>query len=647
MLKIINGDSAEVLDYDNYYITEKYNGVDELGFSIPTTHPGYPLITEEITIEENQRYLVKAIDEGAQNATIKCEIDLDALKAEMFVGYSNESDTVRNTIQKILPKDWTLEDHAYLNIRRTVTLEAGTAFDIISACESTYGVTARYDNRKNIVHLYLPEQNQPAGAYLTDELNLKQVNYKGKSADFITRLYAYGKDGLSFADINDGKPYVEDHTYSDKIVCGYWRDERYTIKENLLEDAKRNLAQSAIPQRSYECSAIDLAEIKESTDGKDQNIYSFLDLSLYNVVTLLDRKRKTRINHQIVEKKRYPHYPENNVVTLSTVAPSVQNSVRQIQNQIQNPTSDFRTIMQATIDTMTEVISGALGGTFIITLGDNGKPNGWAILDTDSIETAKEVWRFTAGGLGHSSTGFNGPFSDYALTKDGKINASMILVGELWANLIKAGRIQGRTANGPYFDLDANNGQGELAASVLKGVGDGSTTTARIGLGTYVGGGPYEGMRVITTSGAGGLVTIAIEREQRGEFTLSNAAEIVSNGDLMLRSSAAPGNPGGDNSINMAGNSTTGEGIIRLRRGKHDGASDVLFSDKDRTYIQFTSSSGKNTWIELTGNRIGFSTDGVERGSVDSDGWNGWIKGYDPTWKTATIGGQTITYLGR
>lgn len=49
----------------------------------------------------------------------------------------------------------------------------------------------------------------------------------------------------------------------------------------------------------------------------------------------------------------------------------------------------------------------------------------------------------------------------------------------------------------------------------------------------------------------------------------------------------------------------------------------------------------------MTGNRISFATDGVERGSVDSDGWNGWIKGYDPTWKTATIGGQTITYLGR
>ena len=641
MLKIINGDSAEVLDYDNYYITEKYNGVDELGFSIPTTHPGYPLITEEITIEENQRYLVKAIDEGAQNATIKCEIDLDALKAEMFVGYSNESDTVRNTIQKILPKDWTLEDHAYLNIRRTVTLEAGTAFDIISACESTYGVTARYDNRKNIVHLYLPEQNQPAGAYLTDELNLKQVNYKGKSADFITRLYAYGKDGLSFADINDGKPYVEDHTYSDKIVCGYWRDERYTIKENLLEDAKRNLAQSAIPQRSYECSAIDLAEIKESTDGKDQNIYSFLDLSLYNVVTLLDRKRKTRINHQIVEKKRYPHYPENNVVTLSTVAPSVQNSVRQIQNQIQNPTSDFRTIMQATIDTMTEVISGALGGNFIITLGDNGKPNGWAILDTDSIETAKEVWRFTAGGLGHSSTGFNGPFSDYALTKDGKINASMILVGELWANLIKSGRIQGRTANGPYFDLDANNGQGELAASVLKGVGDGSTTTARIGFGTYAGGGTYEGMRINTASGAGGAVTIAMQREQ-GDYTLANDAELVSLGNLVIRSQGIVTNPGGNNSINMTGNSTTGEGKIRIARGARSSSETVLLADNAQTNIAFNGRSAlvatddyttiykngnpiffgddTNTYIRSTNGIIQFQTGGYARASIEKNG---------------------------
>ena len=91
---------------------------------------------------------------------------------------------------------------------------------------------------------------------------------------------------------------------------------------------------------------------------------------------------------------------------------------------------------------------------------------------------------------------------------------------------IKAGRIQGRTANGPYFDLDANNGQGELAASILKGVGDGSTTTARIGFGTYAGGGTYEGMRINTASGAGSEVIIAMQREQ-GDYTLANDARCV------------------------------------------------------------------------------------------------------------------------
>ena len=157
---------------------------------------------------------------------------------------------------------------------------------------------------------------------------------------------------------------------------------------------------------------------------------------------------------------------------------------------------------------------------------------------------------------------------------------------------------------------------------MLKGVGEGSSTTARIGSGSYSGGTPYEGIRVITTSGAGGGVAAAISQNQ-GDYVLANDVDFFSFGNLAIRSQAIQSNPGGNNSINMTGNSTTGEGTVSLKRGKHDGSSDVFFSDKDRTFIQFTSSGGKNTWIELTGNRIGFGTDGVERGSLDANGWHG------------------------
>ena len=289
-----------------------------------------------------------------------------------------------------------------------------------------------------------------------------------------------------------------------------------------------------------------------------------------------------------------------------------------------------------------KLITGQLGGHYVVTMNpETGTPNGWALMDTDSMETATKGWRATLGGIGFFADGFNSA-PNIALTMDGKINASMILTGELWANLIKSGRIQGRVANGPYFDLDANNGQGELAASVLRGVGDGSTTTARIGLGTYVGGGTYEGMRINTASGAGGLVTIAIEREQRGEFTLSNAAEIASNGDLMLRSSAAPNNPGGDNSINMTGNSTTGEGKIRIVRGARSNSETVLLADNIQTNIAFNGSSAlvatddyttiykngnpiffgdnTNTYIRSTNGIIQFQTGGYASASIEKNG---------------------------
>ena len=86
------------------------------------------------------------------------------------------------------------------------------------------------------------------------------------------------------------------------------------------------------------------------------------------------------------------------------------------------------------------------------------------------------------------------------------------------ADQILTGKISSQTG-AVYFDLDANNGEGELASSILKGVEEGSTTTAKIGIGTYSGGGTYEGLSINTTSGSGGELTIAIAREP-GDYTL-------------------------------------------------------------------------------------------------------------------------------
>lgn len=627
MLTISNNGEQIPLNFDDYYIQEIYGGKDAAGFTLPLDHPDYQYLFEEtplIDTETKQRYLIKAIDEGQTTVNIKAELDLDELSRDMFLNYTNGSDTVVNTISKALPDGWVVQDHAYFNQRRTIELEAATPLDVIDACPDIYNVVFRFDNNARVIHIYNPDSEEISGVFLTDELNLKSVNFKGKSSGFATRLYAKGKDSLTFADINGGKDYVEDFSYSDKVISVYWKDERYTIAENLLADAKKRLKSMAVPQQSYTCGVMDLARARESQEGKNDNIYSFLEFKLYQNVVLLDRRRNRRITHTVAGIKRYPKYPEKNEVTLSTVAPSIQNSVKSIQTQMEKPTSTFNQIRQAGLETAGEMITGQLGGNYIVTMNpETQKPNGWAIMDTDNTETAMNVWRATLGGIGHSSNGFNGT-PNIAFTMDGKINASMILTGELWANLIKTGKIQSHTG-AVYFDLDANNGKGELASSVLKGVDDGVTTTAKIGSGSWAGGEPYQGFRISYPGGNSGLLLITIDGISE-DFPLANKDEIVSNGDLIIRSNGISEYSGGASGLYLNGNSSTGEGTVIVKRGtKGKTNKNIFYADPEQLLVQY---DGYNNYLRFSNagcvlydkNKIEFGTNGYMRASIESNG---------------------------
>lgn len=110
-------------------------------------------------------------------------------------------------------------------------------------------------------------------------------------------------------------------------------------------------------------------------------------------------------------------------------------------------------MMESAIQYATDLIRGGLGGYVVMTPGPNGYPQEILIMDTPDVNTAVNVWRFNQGGLGHSSNGYNGPFSDIALTQDGKINASMITAGILNANLIRAGVITDASGTKNSWDL--------------------------------------------------------------------------------------------------------------------------------------------------------------------------------------------------
>lgn len=430
MLKLLSNEN-KILQVDDFYITEKTTGLDELVFNISIHDENYPYILEEAIVEHEQPYIVKAIDGGANTAKVKCQLDLDELKSEMKINYSNNSATLEETVLQVLPEGWMFINESGSVIQRTIEGDY-TPYEILVECANTYDVVFRFKPKQRTIYAYTLKNFKPLGAFASRELNLKEINYKGKSTEFYTRLYAYGKDGLSFADINGGKPYVDNFTYSNKIVCAVLRDERYTTAEGLLEAAKKQVETSGIPVRSYECAVYDLAKT-------NPEMYSFQDFSLFSVVKLIDDIKKVSINYQVVEYQRYPNYPEKNVVTLSTTTAKIQNTVKNLKNEIENPQSSFRTMMQNTINNIAASIAGYDGGNMLVTHNTEGKPNGIMIMDADSKDTAKKVLWLNLNGITYSKNGADGPYDTVWSFEENGFAADFIVTGTLIANMIKSG----------------------------------------------------------------------------------------------------------------------------------------------------------------------------------------------------------------
>ena len=324
MIQII--DTSGVLhplsNYERFHITHKQDGNDVCSFILNTSLPEYELIREEAVIRtyENE-YLIKKIDDDK----VDCKLNFDFLKQRLFKNYVSETKSLAEVLTYHMPSGWTIEGLNVSTIRRSIKFELCNDYDVIMECMDTYKVNFIWHILEKRLVVVNPDLMNPTGEYVTSELNLRKLSFKGQSVNFATRLYAYGKDGMTMEDaIIDGQryglEYVEDKTFSDKLVVAYWKDERYTVPENLHDDALAKLKGLSWPVRSYECKIDDLA--------KQDERYTFLDFAMHKVISLLDADRGIAVNHQIVEYDEWPDEPRENGVTLSCVADTIQDRIR-------------------------------------------------------------------------------------------------------------------------------------------------------------------------------------------------------------------------------------------------------------------------------------------------------------------------------
>lgn len=370
MLKILNKNKWHpIINKTNFYIKSNYEGDQTLSFDIYIKDEIYNWIAEETNIcFRDNIYKIKKINQRPKLATIECLLNMDDWKSSFYHNFHTEYKLFSEVVNEIIPEGWEIEDAGTVTGRRAITLEGVSSYDILMQCKSTYNIVFEYHVFNKRIKIIKPDTYQSRGLYITDELNLNELNYKGDSSDFITRLYAFGKktetkdeDGnvinteyVNFSSINDGKNYVENFDYSKKIIVGYWQDDRYINPEELLNDATDKLKVLSTPVRSYSCDIVDLSRNVEA--------YRCLDFKMYDKVTLIDSTSKTCVLHQIIEYVEYPDEQNKNKVTLSTEFKKITGTIDSLKQTV----SDIDTEIKRNEKSFNEIIRDVQSNTLKI-----------------------------------------------------------------------------------------------------------------------------------------------------------------------------------------------------------------------------------------------------------------------------------------
>lgn len=280
-------------------------------------------------------------------------------------------------------------------------------------------------------------------------------------------------------------------------------------------DQLRQAAQAYIKGNSFGVPSVSLDVKFQNLEGTEE----YKDLAILEQVHLCDTV-SVKFEKLGVNAKATVIKTEWDVLTGKYESIEIGNAKSSLSSRIaeqeakteQKPTYDF--LAQA-VQSAAKLITGNQGGFVRLNRDASGNPFELLIMDTDSINTAKNVWRFNKSGWGHSSTGYNGKYN-LAATQSGAIVADSITAGTLRGIKVIGVDYYGNKkddAGNAIFHVDAD---GNLTANsaTLKG-----TVTA--GAGSSMTGGTVNNSNI-----TGGTSTDVVISNGNGTFTVDAAGNM-------------------------------------------------------------------------------------------------------------------------
>ena len=317
-LVVLDADGNAEAVLENAYdviVTGEVNGIDTLEFNIPFRDSKRSYLDNEKQIQAgDETYRIRTVtdEKNEQGAAIT---SVYAEAAFYDLGFS-----VRKTEQSFnadtadVSMAYALQDTGWkvgtVNVRtkRTWTSTEKNALAVLRKVQDLHGGDLIFDNANRTVSL-LTFSGNDSGALFCYRKNMKSIKKVVDTQSLITRLYAYGKDGMTFASINDGKEYVEDTSYTNEVRVSTLDCSNFTNPYQMLEYANMRLADYAAPRVSYVLNAMDLSVLT----GYEHEAWKLGD-----IVTVKDDELNLSVKTRIVRREYNLLEPWNTLLELST-----------------------------------------------------------------------------------------------------------------------------------------------------------------------------------------------------------------------------------------------------------------------------------------------------------------------------------------
>ena len=417
-------------------VTEERNGQYELKMTYPITGIHFDEITDRCIIcaipsphRTPQPFRIYKTDSPINGiVTIYAQhisYDLSGIPVKPFTGGVSCSDALQKLISNsVVPNPFTIwtdksviGDYAVEFPQSCRALLGGTEGSILDV----YG-KGEYEFDKYQIKLYV-SRGSDRGFVIRYGKNLIDLNQERNIQNTVTGIYPYwkGTEGelvqLDTYIVNASGDF--DYTKIKAVdLSDKW--EEAPTQNQLLTAAQNYMTENdvGVPQVTLDISFTELGTLEEC--------------DLCDIVTVQFEQLGIQEQAEIVKIETDVLLERYNSIQVGTPKVTLADTITIHDKELETvPT--IENIGKVVADA-TELITGQTGGYFRIIYDNDpssptyNEPTGWAIMDTPETETCVNVWRFTAGGFGHSSAGWGGPYSDAAITMDGQIIARELLL---------------------------------------------------------------------------------------------------------------------------------------------------------------------------------------------------------------------------